>query len=130
MRLWVTIAILAHLVVVVFHGQAHTRLGVGLTDWQQQYVLIVIVVAPLIAFVLSLTRYAKAGLWLLFASMLGSLIFGVCYHYIIVSPDHVSHLPPGEARGLFRATALALLVTETFGVGVGATALRRLLKKA
>lgn len=123
--MWVTIAVLAHLAVSILHGQAHTRLGVALSDWQQFYVLTVIVLAPLVALALSFTRYAVAGLWLLFASMLGSLIFGGVYHYVIISPDHVGHLPPGDARRLFRVTALLLLVTETFGVIVAAMALRK-----
>lgn len=123
-RAWVTTAVLAHLVVVVLHGQAHTRLGVELSNWQQSYVLVVIVIAPLVALALSFTRYARAGLWLLFASMLGSLVFGACYHYLIISSDHVAHLPAGEARGLFRLTALLLLITETFGVLVATAALR------
>ena len=119
-----TIAVLAHLIVAVVHGQAHTRLGVGLSNSQQLYVLAIIVLAPLVALALSYTRYARAGLWLLLASMLGSLIFGVVYHYIIISPDHVAHLPSGEARGLFRVTAVLLSITETFGVVVAAMALR------
>ena len=123
--MWVTIAVLAHLAVSILHGQAHTRLGVALSNWQQFYVLTVIVVAPLVALALSFTRYAVAGLWLMLASMLGSLIFGGVYHYLIISPDHVSHLPPGDARGMFRVTALLLLVTETFGVIVAAMALRK-----
>ena len=129
-RLWVTIAVLAHLLVTLFHGQAHTSLGVGLSNWQNGYVLVVIVVAPLAAFVLSFTRFARTGLWLLLASMLGSLIFGACYHYVITSPDHVAHLPAGEARGLFRVTAMLLLITETFGVVVAAMALRSVRSKA
>ena len=127
-RAWVTVAVLAHLIVTLLHGQAHTRLGVGLSDWQNLYVLAVILVAPLIAFALSFTRYTRAGLWLLLASMLGSLIFGLCYHYIIISPDHVAHLPAGEARGLFRFTAVLLLITEAFGVVVAARALRTSVK--
>jgi hypothetical protein len=129
LRAAVMIAVLAHLVVVLLHGQAHTRLGVGLTNWQQLYVLTVIVLAPLVALVLSLTRFASAGLWLLFLSMLGSLIFGACYHYLIISPDHVAHLPLGEARALFRITALLLLVTETFGVVVAVLTLRAWVKR-
>ena len=120
-----TIAVLAHLIVTLVHGQAHTRLGVGLSNWQNVYVLTVIVVAPLVALVASFTRYVRAGLWLLLVSMLGSLIFGFCYHYIIISPDHVAHLPVGEARGLFRVTAVLLLITEALGVLVAALALRR-----
>lgn len=123
-RLWITIAVFVHFIVVVLHGQAHTSLSVGLSNWQQWYVLAVIVIAPLIALILSFTRYARAGVWLLLASMLGSLIFGACYHYLIISPDHVAHLPLGDARALFRTTALLLLVTETFGVAVAALALR------
>ena len=113
-----TIAVVVHFIVVVLHGQAHTRLRVGLSDWQQAYVLTVIVVAPLIALGLSLTRFASAGLKLLLVSMLGSLIFGAIYHYVIISPDHVAHLPAGDARGMFRITALLLLITELFGVAV------------
>jgi hypothetical protein len=58
-------------------------------------------------------------------SMLGSFIFGACYHYLIISPDHVAHLPAGEARGLFRLTALLLLITEAAGVVVAAMGLRK-----
>ena len=128
-RAWVTIAVLGHLIVTLLHGQAHTSLGVGLSDWQNAYVLAVIVAAPLVALALSFTRYARTGLWLLLASMLGSLVFGLCYHYIIVSPDHVAHLPAGDARGLFRVTAALLLITEAFGVVVAALALRTSVKE-
>jgi hypothetical protein len=126
----VTVAVLSHLVVNVFHGRAHTQLGVGLTSWQQFYVLAVILAAPLVALLLSWTRYLRAGLWLLLVSMLGSLMFGACYHYIIVSNDHVAHLPPGEARGLFRVTALLLLITEAIGVVVAALGMRTFFKRS
>ena len=124
LRIWVTLAVVAHLIVSLLHGQAHTHLGVGLSNWQQFYVLTVIFLAPLIALGLSFTRHARAGLWLLLVAMLGSLIFGACYHYVIISPDHVAHLPPGEARHMFRVTALLLLITETLGVVIAALALR------
>jgi hypothetical protein len=119
----VTLVVLAHLVVNVLHGQAHTKLAVGLASWQQVYVITVILVAPLVALALSWTRYAKAGAWLLLWSMLGSLIFGVVYHYIIISNDHVAHLPPGEAGGIFRITALLLAITEAVGVAVASMAI-------
>jgi hypothetical protein len=122
---WIAIAVVGHLIVSVLHGHAHTRLGVGLSDWQNSYVLVVIVLAPLVALALSFTRYIRAGLWLLLASMIGSLIFGLCYHYIIISSDHVAHLPAGDARGVFRVTAVLLLITEALGVIVAAIVLRR-----
>jgi membrane associated rhomboid family serine protease len=125
-----TTVVLAHLLVNLLHGQAHTRLAVGLSTWQQVYVVIVILLAPLIALALSFTRYARTALRLLLASMLGSFIFGACYHYVIISPDHVAHLPAGEARGLFRITALLLLITEALGVVVAAMGLRSSFKRA
>src|ERR1043165_9661672 len=54
--------------------------------------------------------------------MLGALIFGACYHYLIISPDHVAHLPPGDARSLFRTTALLLEITEICKSGAVAVA--------
>jgi len=119
-RTWVAIAVLAHLLVNVAHGHAHTRLGVGLSTWQNVYVFSVILIAPLVALVLSFTRLARAGAWLLLVSMLGSLVFGLLYHFVIISSDNVNHLPVGSARDLFRITAWLLLVTEAFGVIVGA----------
>jgi hypothetical protein len=123
--MWVATVVLAHLVVNILHGQAHTTLVVGLSNWQNIFVITVILISPLLALALSFTRYAKAALWLLLVSMLGALIFGACYHYVIISPDNVAHLPPGEARGLFRTTALLLVLTEVFGVVIAAIGLRK-----
>jgi len=120
-----TVAVLAHLVVSIVHGRAHEGLSVGLSNWQNIYVLTVILIAPLIAMLLIWTRLARDGLVLLVISMAGSLIFGVAYHYIVISPDHVSHLPPGDAQGLFRTTAVLLILTELFGVAVGLWGLRK-----
>lgn len=121
----VTVSVLAHLVVTLLHGRAHERLAVGLTTWQNAYVMTVIVIAPLIAMVLTWMRRTRLGLRVLLLSMAGSLIFGVIYHFVIVSSDHVSHLPAGDAQGVFRTTALLLIVTELFGVVVGLLGLRR-----
>ena len=119
------VAVLAHLVVSIVHGRAHEGLRVGLSNWQNIYVLTVILIAPLIAMLLTWTRLARSGLILLVISMAGSLIFGVAYHYVVISPDHVSHIPPGDAQGLFRTTALLLVLTELFGVAVGLWGLRK-----
>jgi len=116
--------VLVHLVVNVAHGRVHGELGVGLSAFQNIYVITVILIAPLIAMLLLWTRYARPGLLVLVISMAGSLIFGVIYHYVVVSPDHVSHLPPGDAQGVFRMTALFLVLTELFGVIAGLLGLR------
>ena len=123
-RMVCTFAVLVHLVVNILHGRAHEALGVGLNTFQNIYVITVILIAPLIAMLLLWTRYARTGLVLLVISMAGSLIFGAIYHYVVVSPDHVSHLPPGDAQGMFRTTALLLILTELFGVIAGLLGLR------
>ena len=123
-RIVCTLAVLAHLVVNLLHGRAHESLGVGLNTFQNVYVITVILIAPLIAMLLLWTRHARTGLLLLVISMASSLIFGAIYHYVVVSPDHVSHLPPGDAQGMFRTTALLLILTELFGVIVGLLGLR------
>ncbi len=51
--------------------------------------------------------------------MIGSLGFGVYFHFIAVSNDHVSHLPEGDARGLFVVTAVLLVVVEAAGAAFG-----------
>jgi hypothetical protein len=120
------VAVLSHLIVNLLHGSAHTALGVGLEAWQQTYVFAVILIAPLVAAGLLWTRYARLGFLVLLVSMAGSLIFGAYFHYVAISPDHVSHLPPGDSQGLFRVTAGLLLVTEMFGLVVGVFGLRTL----
>ena len=121
-----TITVLAHLGVSIVHGYAHSQLGVGLTTWQNSYVLLVITVAPLVALALVWTGRVRIGFILLALAMAGSFIFGGYYHYIAISPDHVSHLPPGDAQAMFRFTAVLLMVTELFGVIVGVIGLRRI----
>ena len=120
-----TIAVLAHLLISLVHGYAHTELGIGLSAWQKWYVLIVITVAPLVALSLIWTRHRRVGFLLLIASMAGSLTFGTYYHYVAISPDHVSHLPPGDWQGMFRVTAVLLLATELFGAIFGVIGMRK-----
>jgi len=120
MKRWLgTAVVLAHFVIVMLHGSAHTNLKIELAAWQTVYVLIVIVVAPLLAAILIWTRFSRFGFALLAAAMGGALIFGVYFHYLLISPDHVSHLPPGDAQGTFRLTALLLAITEAIGLTVG-----------
>ena len=125
MKALFTIAVLAHLLVSLVHGYAHNQLGVGLSAWQNFYVLVVITLAPLVALALVWMRRERIGFALLVISMAGSLIFGGYFHYIGISPDHVSHLPAGDAQGLFRVTAVLLLATELFGAVVGVLGMRK-----
>jgi hypothetical protein len=115
-----TFAVILHGVVVWFHGAAHKELGVGLALWERIFVDVVILGAPVVALVLIWTPLKKCGYLTLALSMAGALVFGVYHHFIAISPDHVAHLPPGDAQGIFKVTAALLVATEALGTAVGA----------
>jgi hypothetical protein len=114
-----TLIVVVHHIVSILHGEAHERLGVGLAPWQWAYVYSVITIAPVVAVVLYWTRWRQWGALLLGISMLGALVFGVIFHFIHESNDHVSHLPTGDAQTLFVATAIALVPIEALAAGFG-----------
>jgi amino acid permease len=119
MAVLATIVVLANLAVAAIHGQAHVALGVGLDDWQTAFVRIVVLAAPIVSVVLYWTPLRDWGARLLAISMLGALLFGIYYHLIAVSNDHLGHLPEGDARGMFTTTALLLIPVEAVGAAFG-----------
>jgi len=124
---WVGAAIVAvHGLVNATHGAAHSELGVEMSKWQETFILVVIGLSPLVAAVLLWTAHARVGAVILAGSMAAAFVFGVYYHYVAVSPDHVGHLPPGDARGLFRTSALLVGVSQALGVVVGLWGIRRI----
>lgn len=117
--------VLAHAVVVWLHGLAHEKLGVDTFDWPGNlFIYIVIIAAPVMAMILLWTRLQRIGIWLLLGSMLGSLLFGGYNHFIAITPDHVAHLPAGEAQTLFTVTAVGLVIVELRGSWMAWRALR------
>lgn len=125
MRRLVIVLVVLHAAVLLVHDAAHRELGVDLNTWQTIFAYLVIVAAPVLAALLLFTAYQRLGFALLAISMLSALIFGLYHHYILVSPDHVSHLPAGDSRGLFRTTAAAMGVLELAGVGLGVWSRRK-----
>jgi len=115
----------AHALVLLAHEVAHRRLGIDLAPWQTAYAYVVIAAGPLAALVLARLR-PRIGYALLTLTMAAALVFAVYHHYVAVSPDHVAHLPPGDAGALFRWTAAVLAVIEAAGVAVGWRAHARL----
>jgi hypothetical protein len=51
--------------------------------------------------------------------MFGSLRFGLYYHFLAVSPDHIHSQPYGGWGTTFVLTAHLLLITEAIGTYVG-----------
>lgn len=105
--------VLAHLVVSMVHGVAHTQAHVPLSLAANLFVYIVILAGPLIG--LALTWWtARLGGWVIALAMAGSLVFGLVNHFVLTSPDHVAHVDP-QWRTLFATTAVLLAVTEALG---------------
>jgi glucose dehydrogenase len=115
--------ILAHLAVSMIHGRAHQGAMVALTMFGTIYVIVVITVAPLVACALLLFRRAQAGALLLALSMLGSLVFGVWYHFLSATNDNVAAVH-GPWHSTFLWTAVALASIEFVGVIFGIFAFR------
>ena len=121
------ITIILHALVTAGHATAHRTLNVELSRSQIIFIAIVIVIAPLLAGLLIWSRATKAGAIILALSMAGALVFGVYYHFVLISPDHVSHLPgiPGTIPVLvFQITAVLLALVEGLGVIAGLMALK------
>ena len=125
-RVTVTALVAAHLGIAVWHGWAHSVLGVVLPQDKEIFVLVSVIALPLLAGALVWTRWAKAAAWLFTLSMLAALAFGVYHHYVMISPDHVAHLPAGTplAQQRFVWSAGVLAAVEALSVLYGALALR------
>ncbi|HEU4510415.1 MAG TPA: hypothetical protein VFR78_19425 [Pyrinomonadaceae bacterium] len=120
---WGVIAL--HFVIVVLHSIAHEVLSVKATPAQLSFIIPVIIVTPLVAGFL-LAKHYRAGMVLLAASMLGSFVFGLYYHFVADTIDHVSHvahLQPAFWSQMFQATAYLLAISELVGVVVGSISL-------
>ncbi len=119
-----TIVVVAHLAVGVVHDLAHQGLVVELTSFQSIFVQIAYLGLPVVAAVLVWTPFSRLGLGLLAFSLAASLIFGIWYHFLFVSADHVAHLPAGDDQGLFRATAVLMAIVDAVGTWVAVRLLR------
>jgi hypothetical protein len=117
--LYGTVFVLIHLVINLLHGRAHTELHIGLSSFQLLFVVGVIIIGPLLALVLLWTQRQRLGLVLLITSMAGACLFGLYYHFVVPSPDHIAHVPAGFWGDLFRLTAVVLAVVEGLSAAVG-----------
>ena len=117
----------AHFLVVVLHSAAHEILSVKASAAQLAFIFPVIIVAPVAAGFL-LLKHEKAGAYLLTVSLAGSFFFGLYYHFVARTHDHVEHvavLQPTLWASVFEATAYLLVITEELGVCVGLMILSR-----
>jgi hypothetical protein len=111
----------------LMHAISHTGQGVmSLEAWQWGYVAGVIFISPIVAAALLWTRYRLVGAWLLLASMVGSFVFDLAYHFLIPGPDNVFTLQPGAWLIPFRFSSVMVVAVSGLGSLVGGWAVTRL----
>ena len=122
-----SIAIIAlHAMVGVAHSAAHVRLNILMNSWQNAYIFVVIILLPLVAAYLIWKR-ARPGYLILFLSMLGALLFGGYYHFVLAGADNVSTVGHHALRSwaqVFQGSALLLALVEFAGVVAGVVGLK------
>lgn len=121
---WSILIVLLHLLITIPHGLAHGELKIQMNTWQNVYILTVINLLPLIAAIL-IWRRKRLGFTLLIVSMIGSLLFGVFYHFIATGPDNVASVPQHPWSHTFQLTAVLLAVSEASGIALGLRGIAR-----
>jgi hypothetical protein len=117
-----------HAAVSLPHSAAHLAQNIWLPPAANAFVVLVILIAPFVALGLLYARRQRPGAWLLLASMVGALLFGIAFHFLIAGPDNIAQVAPGAWHATFVSTAVLLAVLEAIGAIVGAAmlyALRR-----
>lgn len=125
-KILTTALVLIHFAGNAWHGDAHATLNISLPEWKAAYVTAVIVIAPLFGMVLMWTRFETVGSGIVGLSMVGSVLFSVYHHYVLISIDNVDHLPAGTAEAhahfsnsaeLIALSALAAALAGFYSVG-------------
>ncbi|HEY6126940.1 MAG TPA: hypothetical protein VIW23_02045 [Candidatus Acidoferrum sp.] len=110
-----TIIVLAHMIVLLSHGRAHSHLHIEPSQWQSAFIAIVIFSSPVLAAFLLWTRWQRTGITFLGISLGGSLLFGLYYHFVASGIDSVFNPIQSHWNIWFRVTSVLLAVVELAG---------------
>ena len=113
---WMAATVLVHLLVSMIHGAAHAGANVPMSPAANLFVFVVILAGPLIGLGISFRTKLYGGA-VVALTMAASLIFGVVNHFLIDSPDHISHIATPWSS-LFVTTAVLLAITELLGLAI------------
>jgi len=103
-------AVLIHFAITIIHGIVHARAHVPLSAAASAFVVVVILAGPWVGLgLIGVVR--RAGLWLIVLTMSAAFVFGLVNHFMLSSPDHITHVTL-EWRTLFAASAVMLALTE------------------
>lgn len=115
----VTLVVLGHFAIALYHGVAHVMTSVALLPWQTAYVGAVVLVLPLAGLIAALCGHLKSGGLVIGLSMLGSLVFGVVFHFILDNPDNVCRQTANFWGINFIVTAGLVALSEAAGTVYG-----------
>jgi len=108
------VLILVHMVASSLHGWSHFHAGVPTNLIQNVFIATVIVAMPPLAGTFIALRKPHLGYALLLLSMVGSLAFGVAFHFVLDTPDLCINVRGVGAR-MFLVSAVVLAVVELVG---------------
>jgi hypothetical protein len=120
--IWLASVVIAHLAISIVHGAAHAQAHVPMSRTANLFVFVVILAGPLVGLAWTL-RSRRIGAWLIGVTMAASLVFGLVNHFVLATPDHVSHVDP-RWQPLFATTAVLLAFTEALGFGLAIPLIR------
>ena len=109
----------------IVHGAAHVAIGAIPPAADLAYIAAVVFAAPVASVLLRLRGSQRPADYVLLASMIGSLAYGVGNHYLSAGPDSVWAAPPGPWGTTFQATAALLATVEILGLVMALIVLRR-----
>ena len=114
MKATITALVIIHVVVALWHGDAHSSLAIELPFFKNLFVYVVILGAPIVGAALLWTGYRAHGAALVGIAAAAALVFGAYHHYVLVSPDNIAHLPAGAAasQAQFIDSAAVIAINE------------------
>jgi hypothetical protein len=124
-RTWLVGLVIGHLLATFVHGGAHVGAHVATTPLQNVFIWLVIEIGPVVGLALVLVGRSSGG-WLVAATMVGALAFGVVNHFVLAGADRVDYVT-GPWRLPFVASASVLAISEAAGAVAGTRyAMRRM----
>lgn len=123
-RWLLTVIVGGYLLVSLGHGGAHSAVPVELTALQVAVVLLIVTATPLVSLWSVWTGRDRFGVPLYAAAMVGGLLFGLYFHFLVANPDHVGSVS-GPWAAEFELTAVLIALTSFAGSGHGLWLLTR-----
>ena len=108
-RLALTALAAVHLIVTIWHGELRRELAAALSPGQSFFTYLIFILVPFLAAGLLWTRHMRLALWLFVSAVSASLVFGIYYRYVLISPEYIHRLPAGAGAAHARFAVSAAI---------------------